>query len=623
LHPIGAEKYLSGIEMFKHGGIRGSFYGRMERCIATAKGAKRIGLAVMRLWSGAHIPASRQHYNHDRNLLLGPNRGRSRDEWHNRQQLQDVSAFVHSKPKSPRRNPIYVISLTLASTMGIHVHHSSKLLFAFAVFVGGLAAAADQVENRDWPAVFREDLAAIRQIIYTDHPGPVDVLNPDFVEWLDAGFEQQLLLADRVDSADAYVYALQKYVAGFRDGHLNIRFDIERGAPRWPGFLTTWRNGAVVVHTVDTALADVLPEGSRLLSCDGLSPETILARRVFDYRYNPDLPANWVRAAAGAFVDNGNPFVAPPASCMFLHEGREITLELSWRPLSWEERRGDYDAARGMLRADVGLHTPENSVLWLKAPTFGPSAEQAAIYHQSFRELRDSRRSARLVVFDLRGNNGGSSMWASEFAQALWNEVPETSGEDEDDSFVEWRVSKGNIAYWTTVPQFISDQFGVEHQAVRWAEYVLENLRIASKNGKQLWRETPVDDVAAEPAQATGSVSAGDPVYTGTVVLLTNNTCGSACLDAMSLLSPLPGVVHAGSVTSADTQYMEARPVALPSNLATLVIPIKVYRGRVRPDGGYFTPQFRFDGLHWTDEALESWLLSLWHDGALDTREAN
>ena len=41
-----------------------------------------------------------------------------------------------------------------------------------------------------------------------------------------------------------------------------------------------------------------------------------------------------------------------------------------------------------------------------------------------------------------------------------------------------------------------------------------------------------------------------------------------------------------GSVTSADTQYMEARPVALPSNLATLVIPIKVYRGRVRPDGG-------------------------------------
>ena len=506
---------------------------------------------------------------------------------------------------------------------GTHVHHCLKSFFVAVVFVGGLAAAADPGEKRDWPAVFREDLAAIRQIIYTDHPGPVDTLNPGFVEWLEAGFEQQLLLADRVDSADAYVYALQKYVAGFRDGHLNIRFDVERSPSRWPGFLTTWRNDTLVVHTVDTTLADVLPEGSKLLSCDGLSPEAILAKHVFDYRYNPELPANWVPAAASAFIDNGNPFVAPPESCMFLHEGREITLELSWRRFSWEERRHDYNAARGMLGGEVGLHTPEKGVLWLKAPTFGPSSEQAAIYHESFRELRESRRSARLVVFDLRGNDGGSSMWASEFAQALWNEAPETPGDGEDDSFVEWRVSEGNIAYWTTVPQYIRDQFGDEHQAVRWADHVLDNLQIASKKGKQLWRETPVDGAAAEPAQAAEPVSAGDPVYTGTVVVLTNNTCGSACLDAMSLLSPLPGVVHAGSVTSADTQYMEARKAALPSNLATLVIPIKVYRGRVRPEGGYFTPRFRFDGLHWTDEALETWLLSLWHDGALDTREGS
>jgi hypothetical protein len=89
----------------------------------------------------------------------------------------------------------------------------------------------------------------------------------------------------------------------------------------------------------------------------------------------------------------------------------------------------------------------------------------------------------------------------------------------------------------------------------------------------------------------------------------------------MSLLTEVPEVVHVGSVTSADTQYMEARPEPLPSGLATLVIPIKVYRGRIRPDGGYFTPAFRFEGLHWTDEALRTWVLSLWREGALGAGE--
>jgi hypothetical protein len=76
-------------------------------------------------------------------------------------------------------------------------------------------------------------------------------------------------------------------------------------------------------------------------------------------------------------------------------------------------------------------------------------------------------------------------------------------------------------------------------------------------------------------------------------------------------------VVHVGDVTAADTQYMEARPAPLPSGLSTLVIPIKVYRGRIRPDGGYFTPTFRFEGLHWTAEALQGWVLSLWREGML------
>jgi hypothetical protein len=477
--------------------------------------------------------------------------------------------------------------------------------------------AAEDTETTDWSTTFRDDLEAARRIILESHPGPVDALNPGFGDWLEIGFEQQRALAESVDTADEYVYAMLKFVAGFRDGHLGIRFDVDRGPARWPGFFTTWRKGAVVVHTVDPAVVPELAEGDRLRSCDGQIAEQLVRQRVFDFQFDPALPANWVPAAARAFVDFGNPFVDVPKQCVFVRDNREIALDLEWRELSWDERRDDYTAARGRTRPEVGLYVPEPGVYWLQASTFGPNEAQVARYEEAFRQLREARSTAKLVVLDLRGNDGGSSMWADLFAETLWDASPEE--EEKDSEYVEWRVSEGNIAYWETVPEIIRKQFGDSHSAIGWSNHVLQNLVASLKYGEDLWRETPVDgEQESKDAPTTEDSKPETPKYGGTVVVLTDTTCGSACLDAMSLLTKLPAVVHVGNVTSADTQYMESRSEALPSGLATLVIPIKVYRGRVRPDGGYFTPTFPFEGLHWTDEALRAWVLSLWREGVLE-----
>jgi hypothetical protein len=476
------------------------------------------------------------------------------------------------------------------------------------------SAAADE-ESTDWAATFRDDMQAARRIILENHPGPVDVLNPEFGKWLDAGFDQQLTLANSIDTGDAYVYALQKFIGGFRDGHLGIRFDVDRGPARWPGFFTTWHNGAVVVHSVDPDAVHELAAGDRLQSCDGRTAEQLVRQRVFDFRYNPALPAHWVPAAARAFVDFGNPFVEVPQQCVFVRDDREIALDLEWREVSWDKRRNDYAAARGRTRPEVGLFVPEPGVFWLQASTFGPNEEQIARYHDAFRQLREARTAAKLVVLDLRGNDGGSSMWADLFAEALWDQSPD---EEEDAQYIEWRVSEGNIAYWQTVPEIVRKQFGDAHYSFRWSHHVLRNLMTSLQDGRDLWRETPVDGEQDSNDAATAKNSIPmTPRYRGTVVVLTDTTCGSACLDAMSILTKMPMVVHVGDVTAADTQYMEARPAPLPSGLSTLVIPIKVYRGRIRPDGGYFTPTFRFEGLHWTAEALQGWVLSLWREGML------
>src|SRR5210317_127530 len=131
------------------------------------------------------------------------------------------------------------------------------------------AESAAKEESTDWSTTFQDDIQAARRIILESHPGPVDTLNPGFADWLEIGFEQQMALAESIDTADKYVYAMLKYIGGFRDGHLNIRFDVDRGPPRWPGFFATWRNGAMVVHTVDPDAAPGLTAGDRLQSCDG------------------------------------------------------------------------------------------------------------------------------------------------------------------------------------------------------------------------------------------------------------------------------------------------------------------------------------------------------------------
>ena len=476
--------------------------------------------------------------------------------------------------------------------------------------------SADDRESVDWAEIYQDDIQAARRIILDSHPGPVDSLNPGFGDWLEAGFEQQMALAESVDTVDEYVYAMQKFIGGFRDGHLNIRFEVDSGPARWPGFFATWRNDAVVVYNADAALAADLTAGDRLQTCDGQTAERLVRNRVFDFQYDPAVPAYWVRAAARAFVDLGNPFVNIPRRCVFVHGDREIALELEWRELSREDRWDEYNAASGRTSPEVGLYMPEAGVYWLQASTFGPDKAQTERYHDAFRQLRAARSAAKLVVLDLRGNNGGSSMWADLFAEALWDELPD-AGETAA-TYVEWRVSSGNVEHWKVLPEMLREQFGNAHSAYRWSMHVLRHLEAALREGQVLWRETPVDDEQDSKGTPTDD-HAGEkmPAYRGTVAVLTDTNCASACLDAMSLLAAAPGVVHLGSVTSADTQYMEARTVKLPSALATLVIPIKVYRGRARPDGGYYTPAFEFEGLQWTDEALRSWVLGLWHEGDL------
>ena len=94
------------------------------------------------------------------------------------------------------------------------------------------------------------------------------------------------------------------------------------------------------------------------------------------------------------------------------------------------------------------------------------------------------------------------------------------------------------------------------------------------------------------------------------MILLTDLLCGSACLDFADIMLKLPGVIHAGQPTWADTVYMDIRSLALPSKLGSFSIPQKVYRNRIRGNNQPCEPkaEWTFEGDISNDTDVKTWL---------------
>ena len=100
--------------------------------------------------------------------------------------------------------------------------------------------------------------------------------------------------------------------------------------------------------------------------------------------------------------------------------------------------------------------------------------------------------------------------------------------------------------------------------------------------------------------------------YRGKVFLLTDAWDASAALDFCDLLLVIAGVIQVGQPTSADSVYLDARwPVALPSGLGDISLPMKVYRDRRRGNNQPYLPALRWEGDITDTAALQRWVARL------------
>lgn len=490
----------------------------------------------------------------------------------------------------------------------------ATLALAVAAATAGSAAAqstspaSPASAARGWGATLAADVRAMDAAISDSHPGPVDDLNPAFRRLAQEGRIRALERARTADSQGGWWWAMREYEATFADGHLALSTAPETpGLPsQWPGFLTRFQGREQIVATrLDEA--GLPPAGARLISCDGRAAWRLAEENVGRFRGRWQLASQRSRHGPRLFIDASNPWIQRPAACVFESAGRKSTYRLTWRAMAQDEIGKRLAEAQQSFRAPIERRAFGADGLWISAGAFDgdPGSDPA----RALRELVDglkadaNLRRAPVIVLDVRGNGGGSSAWGREMAIAIWGEAWVTAHE-QNRTYVEWRASADNLASLAAFEAALKADPSPDPTVIDWVEKITRGLAAAIADGKPLWRQA--SDEASPPAAAPAAV----PQFAGRVYLLTDAVCASACLDTVDLWKSL-GAIQVGGETSADTLYMELRVQPLPSGLAVLSLPMKVYRGRARGINEPHRPAHAYAGDLSDTAAVEAWIRSL------------
>lgn len=440
----------------------------------------------------------------------------------------------------------------------------------------------------EWQAIARADLQATHALVLSAHPGSIDELNPGFSQWTEDGYRQAQQLIARVVSYDTAVAAVRFYVSGFLDGHFAYRDEVHAGQP----IITSgWRvqetdGNYVVTGTMKNWPAPLPPAGARLLQCDGRTPDKIIEQDIAPYSDRRDLP--YVRTRLASLLGDLLLAGTELKHCQFdTGAGKLADYQLVYRSAGFDEVLG-MRAARQPSPA-ANRYAFLDGVLWIGAHNFSlqPGSAQGQELEAMLKAL-PKLTGVRQIVFDTRGNNGGDSAIGQRILDAATGglDFDRTNMERLPRSYAQWRVSDVSIAKMTEHADDASRLYGAQSPQRMEHSAFLDRLRHARSAGHSWVRQE------GEPVLTRSAIAARNGKlrsFGGRIALVTDSGCASACLDFADLVRSVPGALHLGQTTSADTVYMDIGFARLPSG-NRLIVPTKVWRNRVRGNNEVLTP---------------------------------
>lgn len=478
-------------------------------------------------------------------------------------------------------------------------------LTALVALTGVMAAsAAEPPHAADAAALWREltrlDVETTYTLLKENHPGAApEAGDPRFVAALEAAHTRALDRAAHVSSLEGHTATLGEMTNSMGDPHLGVS---EHHAPRevrWAGIIAGRQADHWVVALSEPKIVGAELKGARILSCDG-RPIDELARDTLHYISPLETPAAFAMAAVWLLIDQGNPFLTAPKSCVLEHNGQKRTLDLAWQPISraellehhWPDTMGQ--AGFGVRASGPGYWVGIEELEGRKAQAVVDDATKQAA----------QLRAAAYVVVDVRGNGGGSDHYMRELADALYGKPyvdailgPENTAGPCQEVF---RASPDNIQVMSDLVEPLrksGDTFEADALVV-----FLQKMRTALAAGKGL--TGPATCPAWKPPKKVPA-----SLIHAKVFILSDVACFSSCINGVQFFRQL-GATQIGQPTRADTHYGEIRQIALPSGLSdvgTMLALQPSYPATIGP----FNPVIGYDGDITDTAALERWVREL------------
>lgn len=187
-------------------------------------------------------------------------------------------------------------------------------------------------------------------------------------------------------------------------------------------------------------------------------------------------------------------------------------------------------------------------------------------------------KNKKEIIFDLRGNGGGNSMWGTKILEKLFGDQYATIQirEKNKNCYKEWRASEQNYTYLNSI--LLQTKHTEETKDFRaFLEKVVSGIKESLERGNPFYKEEELcyseHDHLVQKHQVTAKIT-----------LLIDRGCFSSCLTFIDELQSMnyDKVTLIGEETGADSIYMDTCRVQLPSQKGFFIYPMKVYRNRLR-----------------------------------------
>lgn len=473
----------------------------------------------------------------------------------------------------------------------------SLVLAASAAALLASPAGAQAPADRDWAETTRIDVEAAYALLNDNHPGALpEIGDTDFQRRLEDGRALALERAARVTDAGGHRAVLNGLAGGMADRHIAFQ-PAGPASWTWAGVVfrkagSEWRVSSHEPEPGETDLTDAL-----LVGCDGVAADAVARGWLDGFQLDWSVEAQRERRGVLLLLDNGNPFLNRPATCSFETAGGTVDRVMRWREITPQDLQPLLNAAYRGRQAGMGLR-PFAGGDWIALQTLGDGASAVV---EAVRADAARLRASPVVVLDMRGNSGGSSMLGRQIAEALMGRAfVQTRTAGNGTCGAVWRASAGNLAAlrgWRAM----ADERGPEFSA--WLEGSIAGVERAHAAGEAI--DAPVVDCDPSPEPAEPGPAS---LMQGRLVLITDESCFSSCLIVTDDFRRL-GALHLGHATDRATRYMEVRAEPLPSGLGQFSTLQKMALGEMAT--GPFAPDIVHEGPMHDDAALEAWVMSV------------